>query len=305
MSLRFLSLKNAVDGFEVEASDGARLPVYEAGGAPGAPALLVGHANGLAAGSYGPWLRDLARDFRVFAFDARGHGGSTWPEGPLETVFSVDRFADDLAEIVRALRARIGDAPLHYAGHSLAAAAAVRLAARGIELPVERVTLFEPPIFPPRDAPSCAEAIEQQEKLIRGAARRQARWESPEVLFDYLRTRGVFRTFVPEMLAAHCQATLRPDSTGGCVLCCPPTVESTIFAVHRDADTWERLPGIRQRLHLVSGDASAADRDWVSGAMAGITARIPGADRVELPGTGHMLIFQEPEACRKLLLPAV
>jgi pimeloyl-ACP methyl ester carboxylesterase len=125
------------------------------------------------------------------------------------------------------------------------------------------------------------------------------------VLFDYLRTRGVFRGFVPEMLAAHCRATLRPEATGGCVLCCPPRVESTIFAVHRDADTWERLPGIRQRLHLVSGDASAADRDWVSGAMAGITARIPGADRVELPGTGHMMIFQEPEACRKLLLPTV
>src|SRR5258708_9260235 len=125
MSQRFLSLRDAADWFEVTVSDGARLPIYEAGGATSAPALLVGHANGLAAGSYGPWLRDLARDFRVFAFDARGHGGSTWPEGPLETVFSVDRFADDLAEIVRALRARLGDAPLHYAGHSLAAAAAV------------------------------------------------------------------------------------------------------------------------------------------------------------------------------------
>jgi predicted alpha/beta hydrolase len=110
-----LSLKDAMDCFEVEASDGARLPVYEAGGARSAPALLVGHANGLAAGSYGPWLRDLARDFRVYAFDARGHGGSSWPEGPLETVFSIDRLADDLAEIVAALRARLSGAPLHYA----------------------------------------------------------------------------------------------------------------------------------------------------------------------------------------------
>ena len=305
MSLRFLSLADAVDGFEVEASDGARLPVYEAGGARSTPALLVGHANGLAAGSYGPWLRDLARDFRVFAFDARGHGGSTWPEGPLETVFSVDRLADDLADIVTALRARLGALPLHYAGHSLAAAAALRLAARGIELPFDRITLFEPPIFPPEDALNHPEAIEQQEKLIRGAARRQARWESPEALFDYLRTRGVFRSFVPEMLAAHCRATLRPDPTGGCVLCCPPAVESTIFAVHRDADTWQRLPRIRQRLNLVSGDASAADRDWVSGAMGRIAARIPGADRVELPGTGHMMIFQQPGTCRELLLRTV
>ena len=305
MSARFLSLADAVDRFEVATSDGARLPVYEAGGARDAPALLVGHANGLAAGSYGPWLRDLARHFRVFAFDARGHGGSTWPAGPLETVFAVDRLADDLAELVPALRSRLRDAPLHYAGHSLAAAAAVRLAVRGIALPFERITLFEPPIFPPRDAPNYPEAVEQQERLIRGAARRQARWESPEALRAYLATRGVFRSFVPEMLAAHCAATLKPEPAGDCVLCCPPAVESTIFAVHRDADTWSRLDQIRQPLHLVSGDASAADRDWVSGAMAGIVAQIPGADVVELAGTGHMMIFQQPDACRNLLLRAV
>src|SRR5215470_8912996 len=203
--MRFLSLSDAADCFEVTASDGARLPVYEAGGARGAPALLVGHANGLAAGSYGPWLRDLARNFRVFAFDARGHGGSTWPDGPLETVFSVDRLADDLAEIVGGLRARIGALPLHYAGHSLAAAAAVRLAARGGSAAFDRVTLFEPPIFPPKNAPHYPEAIEQQERLIRGAARRQARWESPEALLAYLQARGVFRSFAPEMLAAHCR----------------------------------------------------------------------------------------------------
>jgi pimeloyl-ACP methyl ester carboxylesterase len=305
MSARFLSLSDAVDVFEVEASDGARLPVYEVGGERGAPALLVGHANGLAAGSYTPWLRDLARHFRIFAFDARGHGGSTWPEGPLETVFAIDRLADDLAEIISALRRRLGGAPMHYAGHSLAAAAAVRLAARGIALPFERITLFEPPIFPPKDAPNYPEAIEQQERLIRGAARRQARWENPEALRAYLATRGVFQTFVPAMLEAHCRATLKPDPAGGCVLCCPPPVEAAIFAVHRDADTWQLLPRIRQRLHLVSGDPSAPDRDWVSGAFTGIVARIPGADVLVLPGTGHVMMFQQPEACRDLLLRTV
>ena len=305
MSARFRSLSDAVDCFEVRASDGARLPVYVAGGARDAPALLVGHANGFAAGSYGPWLRDLAGHFRVFAFDARGHGGATWPDGPLETVFAVDRLADDLAELVAALRARLGGTPLHFAGHSLAAAAAVRLAVRGIELPFERITLFEPPIFPPKDASNYAEAIAQQERLIRGAVRRQARWESPEALRAYLSTRGVFRTFAPEMLTAHCNAVLGPDPAGGRVLCCPPTIESTIFAVHRDADTWERLPRIQQRLHLISGDASAPDRDWVSGAMAAIVGQIPDAEMVELPRTGHMMIFQEPGLCRELLLRRV
>src|SRR5438552_4299499 len=147
MNQRFFSLRDAVDWFEVTVGEGGRLPVSEAGGAQSAPALLVGHANGLAAGSYGPWLRDLARDFRVFAFDARGHGGSSWPEGPLETVFSVDRLAEDLAAIAAELRGRLGRVALYFAGHSLAAAAAVRLAAGGAPLAFDRVTLFWPSFF--------------------------------------------------------------------------------------------------------------------------------------------------------------
>ncbi len=306
MSPRFLSLKDAVDAFEVEASDGARLAVYEAGGARSAPALLVGHANGLAAGSYGPWLRDLARDFRVFAFDARGHGGSTWPEGPLETVFSVDRFADDLAEIVAALRARLGaDALLHYAGHSLAAAAAVRLAARGIELPLERVTLFEPPIFPPQDAP----------KLPRGdraAGEADPRRRAAAGAVGESRKRSSTICAPAASSAASCRRCWRriAGRRSGRI---PP--EAVSF-VARPPSKVRSLPSIATPTpgsacrafasgSTVSGDASAPDRDWVSGAMAGIVARIPGADRVELPGTGHMMIFQQPDACRELLLRTV
>jgi pimeloyl-ACP methyl ester carboxylesterase len=301
MSQQFLSIPNAIECFVVEAQDGARLPIYAVGGPSGAPGLLVGHANGLAAGSYEPWLRELGARFRVFAFDARGHGGSSWPAGPLEEVFSVDRLADDLAAIAATARIRLDSAPLHFAGHSLSAAAAVRLAARGGGLPFASSTLFEPPIFPPADAATYAEAIDQQERLIRGSARRQARWARPDALREYLAVRGVFRTFVPAMLAAHCRATLKPDGAGAYVLCCPPAVESAIFAVHRDADTWQRLSQIRDRLHLVSGDPGAADRDWVSGAMAAIAARLPAADLVTLPNAGHMMIFQQPDACRDLL----
>ncbi|HVM82229.1 MAG TPA: alpha/beta hydrolase [Stellaceae bacterium] len=288
---------------EVMTRGGARLALYALNSPQSeAPALLVGHANGLAAGSYAPWLRELARSFHVFAFDARGHGASLWPAGALEEVFCVDRFADDLAAVAEAVRARIGARPLHYAGHSLSAAAAVRLGARGAPLPFASATLFEPPIFPPRDSPNYPEAIAQQERLVRGSARRQARWTSPEALLEFLRPRGVFRSFDPEMLAAHCRASLKPDGAGGFVLCCPPEIESAVFAAHRDADTWTRLPRVASQLHLVSGDPDAPERDWVSGVMAAIARRLPQADLTVLPGTGHMMIFQQPQACRDLLL---
>jgi pimeloyl-ACP methyl ester carboxylesterase len=117
--------------FLVTAHDGAVLPIYCWRGPARAPALLMAHANGFAAGSYAPWLGLLARDLAVFALDARGHGRSSWPEGALDEIFHVDRFADDLALVAAAVAERCGAGGLHFAGHSLGAAAALRLAARG------------------------------------------------------------------------------------------------------------------------------------------------------------------------------
>jgi len=286
---------------EARAADGAMLPIYSAGGPRGAPALLAGHANGLAAGAYAPWFTMLARRFRVFAFDARGHGRSRWPDGPLDEVFSVDRFAEDLAAVAARLAARLGGAAIAFAGHSLTAAAALRLAARSGSLPFARSVLFEPPIFPPREHANYAEAAAQQERLIAGSARRRAHWPSPNAFRDFIHGRGVFKNFAPGYLEAHCRATLKRDPAGGYVLRCPPAVESAVFRSHRDADTWQRLPLISLPLDLVSGDPDLAGRDWVSGAMAAIAARLPRAKLAVLRGAGHLMIQEQPAACCDLI----
>ena len=263
---------------------------------------MFGHANGLAAGSYAPWLDELAGTLRVFAFDARGHGGSRWPEDALETVFAVDRFADDLALVAAAIAARVAGAPLHYAGHSLNAAAALRLAARPAPLPWADTLLFEPPVFPPADSPYHAEAADKQTPLITRSAARRALWPDPAALAELLRGRGAFARFRPDLLEAHCRATLRPLAQGGYTLCCPPAIESAIFRFHRAADTWQRLPQVRAAVHLVSGDPALPDRGWVSACMADMAAQLPQARLTVLPGAGHMMIFEQPDACRDLIL---
>jgi pimeloyl-ACP methyl ester carboxylesterase len=289
----------------VTTSDGAVLPVYRWRGPDGAPALLVAHANGLAAGSYGPWLAELAALLDVFAFDARGHGGSRWPEGALEAVFHVDRFADDLAEVAASVAALLGGRALHLAAHSLGAAAALRLAARGAPLPWRSSLLFEPPVFPDALSPNHAEAAAKQTPLIERSAQRRAEWESPEAFARLLAARGMFRQFRADLLAAHCSATLRPLPQGGWRLACPPAVESAIFRNHRGADTWQRLPGIVAPIHLVSGDPDAPDRGWVSAVLPEMTQRIAGARLTTLAGAGHMMIFEAPDTCRGLVLDEI
>lgn len=291
--------------FAVATPDGAALPVYAFGGPADAPGLLFGHANGLAAGSYAPWLRELAGEVRVFTFDARGHGGSRWPAGALETVFAVDRFADDLALVAGAIAARLDGAPLNYAGHSLNAAAALLLATRPAPLPWSGTILFEPPIFPPPDSPHYAEACEKQEPLITRSAARRFVWPSPEALGEVLRARGMFARFRPDLLVAHCRATLRLLPEGGYTLCCPPEVESTIFRIHRGADTWQRLPAARTAIQMVAGDPVLPDRGWVSACMPEMAAQLPCARLTVLQGTGHMMIFEQPDACRDLVLGAI
>jgi pimeloyl-ACP methyl ester carboxylesterase len=302
--LTFRSLPEA-EYFALTTPDGAVLPVYSLGGPARAPGLLVGHANGLAAGSYGPWLMELASALRVFAFDARGHGGSSWPPGPLDEVFHVDRFADDLSLVAAAVRARLGGANLHLAAHSLNAAAAVRLATRDAPLPWSATLLFEPPIFPAPQSPHFAEAAAKQTPLIERSTRRRARWQSPAAMCRLLATRGLFRRFRPDLLAAHCRATLRPCGKGGFVLACPPAVESMIFRSHRLADTWQRLPAIVADIHLVSGDPALADRGWIAALAPEMAARIPGARLTVLRYVDHMMMFEEPEMCRRMVLDEV
>jgi lipase len=298
---RFLSLE-AAEVIAVPAPDGAVLPLYSLAGPVDAAGVLVAHANGFAAGSYAPWLRMLAAGMRVFAYDARGHGGAAWPAGPLEVVFHVDRFADELATVATTVASRLGGAPLSFVGHSLGAATFLRLATRAVQPLFARALLFEPPVFPSAGAAHHAEAAAKQTPLIERSAQRRAHWKSPDALRRLLKARGMFQRFRPDMLAAHCRATLRPVADGGYTLACPPDVESSIFMSHRVADTWDRLPAVRAPVHLVSSDARMPERSWVSAVLPEMAARIPGATLDTLPGTGHMLIFEAPDACRDLVL---
>ncbi len=300
MNTAFRSLPSADAVIDVAMPDGAVLPVYRIGGPKDAPALLFGHANGMAAGSYAPWLDLLAADAQVFAFDARGHGGSTWPDGPIETVFAVDRIADDLVHLTRRVAAEAGTGELSYVGHSLGAASALRLLVLGRAPAWRAFVAFEPPIFPPPGTAARAEAVEKQERLVVGTLKRRAEWASPAALAARLKGRGMFARFDPAMLEAHCRASLRP-SGNGFRLCCPPAIESFIFRSQSDADTWQRLSAIARAVTLIGGDPAMPDNDWVSSALPEMAALMPKARLVQMRGAGHLLISEQPRRCAELV----
>jgi pimeloyl-ACP methyl ester carboxylesterase len=321
--------------FTVAMPDGVVVPVYEfrsGGGAGpedagrGKPPLLFGHANGFAAGSYRQFFEQLATFARVFAFDARGHGGSVWPAGEsAAALFSTARFADDLRRITAAVAERTGGVVPHYAGHSLGAVAAVSLLA-GIDAPGvpptapdwPSVTLFEPAVFPTPDEAGYEDAVLQQEELIVRTVIRQASWRDHESFCARVRGRGAFAGFSDAQLAAHAEATLRPavpgrreDDDGGgrrnaYVLCCPPAVEAAVFRNHQEQSPWSRLGRVGRRVVLVGGDPGMPDRSWITAAMPAMAQWIGAASRLEtVPETGHMLVFERPGRCAEIVAAQV
>jgi 3-oxoadipate enol-lactonase len=115
-----------------------RLAYRAWGPAPGPPLVLL-HALGEQSSDWAPVARALARSWRVYAPDLRGHGASDWT-GP----YTIDQLTADLGALLDALD--LGTVAL--GGHSVGAPPAYRYAALHPGR-VSRLVLEEPaPPFP-------------------------------------------------------------------------------------------------------------------------------------------------------------
>ncbi|MFF0740965.1 alpha/beta fold hydrolase [Streptomyces sp. NPDC004111] len=95
----------------VTSADGARLHV-EVYGAADAPVVVLAHGWTCSTRFWDAQIRDLAQEFRVVAYDQRGHGRS-----PASLTYSTDVLADDLEAVLAATLAPGERAVL--AGHSM------------------------------------------------------------------------------------------------------------------------------------------------------------------------------------------
>jgi 3-oxoadipate enol-lactonase len=95
---------------------------HQVSGAPDRPTVVIGGSVGSTLAAWGPQLAALAGEFRVIAYDHRGHGGSPAPAGPYTL--------DDLAQDVLALLDDYHVTRAHVVGLSLGGMVAQLIAAR-------------------------------------------------------------------------------------------------------------------------------------------------------------------------------
>lgn len=286
------------------------LSVYRLRMAPAdGPVVLFGHAGGLAAGCYIPLLERLTRAAEVYAFDARGHGGSAAPrQGQgAAALYAPDCFARDLAAVALAVATR-ADRPIVFVGHSLGAVSLLRLGTHHPQLfagvPWRRFVLFEPPLFPTSDVAAYGEASKKNRALARRTLARRARWQSPGAFADFLAERRPFAAFERAWLDHHARSTLQPAAEGDWTLACEPEVEATIYSSFGEPSTFAALGRFvpADIVHLIAGDPDAGpERDWVT-AVAPEAARRLGAGRMSiLAGRGHFMIQEAPNDALKLI----
>ncbi len=291
----------------LDGCDGTALRLYRLHGPVSeGPALLFGHANGFAAGSYLPFLQRLTPHMPVFAFDARGHGGAARPPEPLAQSTHVDLLAHDLALVSAAVRQRMGnDRPLHFAAHSFSGLAALRLGAVHDRMPFASACLFEPPLSPTPDLPEHAVSGELSGGLIRAAERRRRDWDSPQAFAERLAGNPHYAAWDRDMLAAHAAATLRPKADGaGYELACDPAVEAAGYRMTLNSSTFNFVHRFRCPTLFVASDPPEAGGppSWAARMQWLAAERVPNAKLAHLAGTSHMMLFERPDECMGHLL---
>lgn len=245
------------------------------------PVVAV-HATGFCKELWEPVIRRASVPRRVVAPDQRGHGDSDAPPGPC-----------DWWDLGRDLLAVVGHAALEGPiglGHSSGATALV-MAELHRPGTFRALMLVEPIVFPPPYFRA------EENPMSAAALRRRASFPSPEAALAAFGGRGPFRRWTGETLRLYAMHGLRP-AAGAWALKCAPEVEAEFYRGATAHGVWERLGEVRCPVLLVAG----ADSDSHPAAFMGVIHRRFAGARLEVvPGAGHFVPMEQPQAVAGLL----
>jgi pimeloyl-ACP methyl ester carboxylesterase len=203
--------------------------------------VLLHHANGFCAATWGRFVEHLRPHYRVVALDARGHGDSSSP--PPGDAYAWSEFADDLIAVVEQLMREHGGEPIALGmGNSFGGLVTAYVAALRPEL-FERIAMLDPVLRPP---PHLVEAMlaslpnlkqgpggngfESANNPMSVAARkRRLVWPSREVAFEAWRSKPMFSGWASGVLDLYVAEAMRDRDDGQVELKCHGEVEASVF----------------------------------------------------------------------------
>lgn len=257
------------------------------------PLLHFAHGTGFHGATYAPLLAELGDQFRVRAWDARGHGKT---RAPLQLALhrQWEEHCEDLLALLEQLVAET-KTRLYLAGHSLGAVVSCMAAAARPEW-VAGLLLVEPVMLKPRYY-AMGRVLASVfgfglTPLARAALRRRAVFSNLEEMRDSYRQRGAFRTWEEPFLRAYLSAATRRHEEG-VELACPPKYEAALF------DSFDHDPAIAaSRIAVPFSVLTAEHMSTTLQAQPFFQALGPGKMKT-VPGSTHFLPMELPEIVRE------
>jgi len=241
----------------------------------GLPALVFVHGFPLSRGAWQKQVEALAPSYRVIAPDLRGLGESQGPTGNMAGATSMARYAEDLALLIRSL----GLGPVTLAGHSMGGYVALAFAERFPELLCGLVLV----------------ATRAGADTPEGAAKRRA--TATKVLAEG--TAAVIEDMASKMLAAsNHDAAMAQQVRALMAGATPQGLASALLGMADRPDATPRLAQIKVPTLVITG----ADDTLIPPSESELLAKgIRGAELEIIPGAGHLVAFEQPEAFNRHL----
>lgn len=278
---------------ERHAGQDVTINVRDFGGA--GPVALLHHANGFSAGTWALVAPGLARHFRVFALDARGHGDSTAAGATDEPDLAC--FIRDEIAVAEALCLRCDVPRIAFGiGSSFGGVVTAIAASRRAGL-FERIALLDPPIiatpalYRHLGLPVPAGQEEKKRPPTEQTRRRRAHFPSLDDARASWRAKGMFATWPDDAFELYLAECLRPAPDGGVELKCSPNVEAHVFEAADNTNVLDYAHAVQVPVLYARAGRGFFPAEYCQ-RVAGL---FPDCRYEEIDG-GHLLPLEAPDA---------
>ena len=252
-------MPGAIEPFDLQTEDGLVLrgEIWSGGDeeprSPAAdkPVITFIHGTGLNVRCYVPAFRSILGRARVFALNARGHGGS-------QVQSSLTGWEEPLADLRRLITTRL-QPPVILAGHSYGALLSVQIAAEHPELAAGLI-LLDPLVPWRRDEDWPPVGAGPDREIIARARTRRDTWSSRTEAETWLDGRGIFKRWAAEPFELFLESGLIEKEAGDVGLACPPWVEVASYLGRPEKVVFDWAARIRVPVVILRGSDSAITR---------------------------------------------
>lgn len=261
---------------------GVNLSFLDSGGEK--PPLHFYHANGFPVSVYLPIMIRLTERYRVIGLGLRGQDAQTAGNTSWHQV------ADDLISFLDAQQ--VGS--VVGVGHSVGGVATMLAAAKRPDL-FSRIILIDPVIMPYQTA--LVQTVmhffgkKKHHFLADRARTRRNGWTDRYELYDYLKTKSLFKRFDDTYLKSYVTYGFKPSDDGGVELLCPPEAEARIFENY-PLDVWRWVKRIKVPTLIVRAEYSDVLSEQT---VTRFCKKAANASHYLMKDAGHLIPMEKPD----------